>query len=191
MARSNSIRIIGGAFRGRRLRFPDAPGLRPTADRLRETLFNWLQGEIEGASCLDLFAGSGALGLEALSRGAETVRFVDQSRAAARQLEKNLRLLGLQERAEITAIDALKLLRREADRQFDVVFLDPPFARGWLAQACLDLEQKGWLRAQSWVYLEQDSHQDWPSVPPGWRLHREAKAGQAACRLFRRATICG
>ncbi|WP_456378891.1 16S rRNA (guanine(966)-N(2))-methyltransferase RsmD [Thiolapillus sp.] len=191
MARSNRIRIIGGEFRGRRLGFPDAPGLRPTADRLRETLFNWLQGETEGASCLDLFAGSGALGLEALSRGAQMVRFVDQSRAVIRQLEQNVQLLNLQERAEIVAADGMKLLRKEADRQFDMVFLDPPFARDWLASACLDLERNGWLKPTSWVYLEQDSRQSWPPVPADWQLHREARAGQAACRLFRRAIING
>jgi len=191
VARSNSIRIIGGEFRGRRLGFPDVSGLRPTADRLRETLFNWLQGETEGASCLDLFAGSGALGLEALSRGAKMVRMVDQSRAVIRQLEQNVRLLGVQERAEIVATDGMRLLRKEADRQFDLVFLDPPFARSWLAQACQDLEDNGWLKPQSWIYLEQDSHHDWPPLPAGWQLHREAKAGQAGCRLLSRAIMHG
>ena len=191
MARSNSIRIIGGELRGRRLGFPDVPGLRPTADRLRETLFNWLQGEIEGANCLDLFAGSGALGLEALSRGAKMVRMVDQSRAVVRQLEQNVRLLDVQERVEIVAADGMRLLRKEADWQFDMVFLDPPFARGWLAQACQHLEGNGWLKTQSWIYLEQDSHRDWPPLPAGWQLHREARAGQAACRLLRRAIMHG
>ncbi len=191
MARSNSIRIIGGAFRGRRLGFPDVSGLRPTADRLRETLFNWLQGQTEGADCLDLFAGSGALGLEALSRGAKTVRFVDQSRTVIRQLHQNLQLLDAQDRPEVIATDAMRLLRREADRQFDIVFLDPPFASDWLAQACESLEHYGWLKSRSWIYLEQDSHRDWPALPDSWHSHRQARAGQAACALLRRDIISG
>ncbi|WP_457668082.1 16S rRNA (guanine(966)-N(2))-methyltransferase RsmD [Thiolapillus sp.] len=191
MARSNSIRIIGGAYRGRRLSFPDVPGLRPTADRLRETLFNWLQGYIEGADCLDLFAGSGALGLEALSRGAKHVRFVDQSRAVTRQLDQNLRLLDVQDRAEVVSTDGMRLLGQDADRQFDIVFLDPPFSNDWLAQACENLERNGWLKSNSWIYLEQDSHRDGPAVPESWHVHRQAKAGQAACTLLRRDIISG
>ena len=191
MARSNSIRIIGGSFRGRRLGFPDVPGLRPTADRLRETLFNWLQGQIEGASCLDLFAGSGALGLEALSREAQYVRFVDLSRAVTRQLEQNLQLLGAGDRAEIIAADGVRRLQRQADRQFDIVFLDPPFVEDWLEQACENLEQNNWLKPRSWVYLEQDSRCDWPPLPASWQVHRQAKAGQAACVLLRRDIIRG
>ena len=191
MPRSNSIRIIGGEFRGRRLGFPEVPGLRPTPDRLRETLFNWLQGQTEGASCLDLFAGSGALGLEALSRGAQTVRFVDQSRVVIRQMEKNLQLLGLQERAEVVSADGMRLISREADQAFDMVFLDPPFARDWLEKACRVLEQNGWLKPRSWIYLEQDSRGTWPSLPDTWCIHRQGRAGQAACALVRRDTIGG
>ena len=187
--RSNSIRIIGGEFRGRRLPFASLPGLRPTADRLRETLFNWLQGQVEGAVCLDLFAGSGALGLEALSRGADFVRLVDQSRTVVRQLRQNLSVLQAESRAEVVAGDAQCLLDRDADRPFDLVFLDPPFARDWLESASGLLENNGWLKSHSWIYLEQDSHKDWPQTPPQWRLHREARAGQAACRLFQRDTM--
>jgi 16S rRNA (guanine966-N2)-methyltransferase len=182
--RSNSIRIIGGEFRGRRLSFADVPDLRPTADRLRETLFNWLQGEVEGAACLDLFSGSGALGLEALSRGADFVRLVDQSRIVVRQLQQNLQILKVESRAEVAAADALRLLHREADRPFDLVFLDPPFSRNWLEEACRLLEDNAWLRTGSRIYLEQDSHRDWPEPPAAWSLYREAKAGQAACRLY-------
>ncbi|WP_456373060.1 16S rRNA (guanine(966)-N(2))-methyltransferase RsmD [Thiolapillus sp.] len=187
--RSNSIRIIGGEFRGRRLTFASVPGLRPTADRLRETLFNWLQGEVQGTDCLDLFAGSGALGLEALSRGAAHVRLVDQSRVVARQLQQNLQQLGAQGRAEVMTGDALRLLRAGADRSFDLVFLDPPFAANCLPQACALLEENAWLKPRSWIYLEQDSHRDWPPLAHNWRLYREAKAGQAACRLYRRDII--
>ncbi|WP_457673843.1 16S rRNA (guanine(966)-N(2))-methyltransferase RsmD [Thiolapillus sp.] len=187
--RSNSIRLIGGEFRGRRLSFADLPGLRPTADRLRETLFNWLQGQVEGAACLDLFAGSGALGLEALSRGAGYVRLVDQSRVVVRQLRRNLETLGVESRAEVVSGDALRLLRAQADRSFDLVFLDPPFARDWLEEICGLLEDHGWLSPRGWIYLEQDSHRAWPGIPAAWSLYREAKAGQAACRLYRRDTM--
>jgi 16S rRNA (guanine966-N2)-methyltransferase len=191
VARSNSIRIIGGNFRGRRLHFPDAPGLRPTADRLRETLFNWLQGRVEGSCCLDLFAGSGALGLEALSRGADEVQFVETSRAVACQLQKNLQRLDAEDRTEVKTVDGVKLLKSNSDRLFHIVFLDPPFVCDWLPEVCQLLETNGWLADQSWVYLEQDSQREWPILPENWQLYREAKAGQAACRLYRRAIIGG
>ena len=191
MARSNSIRIIGGEFRGRRLGFPDAPGLRPTADRLRETLFNWLQGKVEAADCLDPFAGSGALGLEALSRGAKSVRFIEQARTVARQLERNLQLLGVEERAQLYMGNALGYLDKCADRQFDIVFLDPPFVRDWLTDVCARLERNGWLKPVSWIYLEQEHGRDWPELPHHWHIYRQAKAGQAACMLVRRDTMSG
>ncbi len=189
MARSNSIRIIGGRFRGRRLRFPDATGLRPTPDRLRETLFNWLQFEVEGARCLDLFAGSGALGLEALSRGAAFVQFVEQASPVVRQLLRNLELLGVQEQALVLKTDAARLLRGEPERPFDLVFLDPPYVFRNLPELCGLLEEHGWLAGTAWIYLEQESHRPWFDLPPGWSLHREAVAGQAACRLVRRVKI--
>ncbi len=189
MGRGNSIRIIGGRFRGRRLRFPSAAGLRPTADRLRETLFNWLQGEIDGAACLDLFAGSGALGLEALSRGAGFVRFVESAPAVVRQLRENLRLLDLQERAVVQRADGVRLARGPAGRCYDLVFLDPPYALRVLPALCSDLERNRWLARRAWIYLEQESRRPWFELPPGWRVHREARAGQAACRLVRRVTM--
>ena len=189
MARGNSIRIIGGRFRGRRLHFPNATGLRPTADRLRETLFNWLQFEIEGARCLDLFAGSGALGLEALSRGAAFVRFVDQAPAVVRQLRENLGLLGVDEQAEVVRGNAARLLRGRPETPFDLVFLDPPYVLRTLPKLCDLLEENGWLADTAWVYLEQESHRPWFGLPAGWSVHREAVAGQAACRLVRRVKI--
>ena len=189
MARGNSIRIIGGRFRGRRLRFPNATGLRPTADRLRETLFNWLQFEIEGARCLDLFAGSGALGLEALSRGAAFVRFVDQAPVVVRQLRENLGLLGVNEQAEVVRGDAARLLRGRPEQPFDLVFLDPPYVLRTLPKLCHLLEENGWLADTAWIYLEQESHRPWFGLPAGWSVHREAVAGQAACRLVRRVKI--
>ena len=124
----NSVRIIGGGWRGRRITFPDVPGLRPTPDRVRETLFNWLQHDIAGARCLDLFAGSGALGLEALSRGAKELVFVEQSVAASRALQEQLARLGAERRSQVVEMGAARYLRGAAPA-FDIVFLDPPFGR--------------------------------------------------------------
>lgn len=181
----NQLRIIGGEHGGRRLHFPDGRGLRPTADRVRETLFNWLQGEVHARSVLDLFAGSGALGMEALSRGAGHVVFVERARLAAQQLRQNLELLSEQERAEVIQDDAQRWLARDT-RRFDLVLLDPPFADDLLPEVCLELEQGVHLADRAWVYLEQDSAQPWPSLPENWQLHREGQAGQAAFRLMRR-----
>ena len=181
----NQLRIIGGEFGSRRLRFPDGKGLRPTADRVRETLFNWLQGQLHGRRVLDLFAGSGALGIEALSRGAAEVVFVERARAAAQQLRDNLTLLQAADRAQVVHGDALRWLAQDR-RAFDLVLLDPPFADGLLPQVCQALESGGHLAAAAWIYLEQDSAQAWPALPPNWQLHREGRAGQAAFRLMHR-----
>jgi 16S rRNA (guanine966-N2)-methyltransferase len=189
--RSNTIRIIGGEHRGRKLRFPDVKGLRPTADRVRETLFNWLQTRVPGAVCLDLFAGSGAIGLEALSRGADKLVFCEQSAAAVHNLQENIELLGLQDKAEVQRMDARRLLQRSPGELFDIVFLDPPFAAGLLSEICQQLEQSGCLAQHAFIYVEQDSSHPWPDLPPGWQLYRETAAGQAACRLFQRVILRG
>ena len=180
----NRVRIIGGEFGGRRLGFPDQRGLRPTADRVRETLFNWLAPQLHGARVLDLFAGSGALGLEALSRGAGQVLLVEQAKLAAQRLRENIALLGAAERAQVRQADARRLLAEPPDAPYDIVFLDPPFADGLLAKVMPLLAQHGWLGPDAWVYLEQDSSQPWPEMPPGWELYREGKGGQAAFRLI-------
>ncbi len=182
---SNQLRIVAGEYRGRRLHFPSGRGMRPTADRVRETLFNWLQGQLQGRRVLDLFAGSGALGIEALSRGAAEAVFVEQNRAAAAQLRDNLQLLQADQRAEVIQADALRWLRHKHE-PFDLVFLDPPFADGLLGKACQLLEQGGHLSADAWLYLEQDSSHPWPALPSAWSLHREGQAGQAAFRLLHR-----
>src|SRR5271170_4491193 len=129
----NSVRIIAGNWRGRRVNFPDVPGLRPTPDRVRETLFNWLQHSIAGSRCLDLFAGSGALGLEALSRGAREVVFVDEAQAAARALQAELERLGGSARARVVSAAAARFLAMPGE-PFDGIFLDPPYGRGALAE---------------------------------------------------------
>ncbi len=183
---ANQVRIIGGRHRGRRLRFVPAPGLRPTPDRVRETLFNWLRAELTGARCLDLFAGSGALGLEAVSRGAAYLCAVERNRKVAQCLRDNIALLREQPRAEVRQSDVVRYLRDPPTAPFDIVFVDPPFAATILPQVCALLDSAGWLTSSAVVYLEQDAHRPLPDLPVAWRLDREAKAGQSAQRLLRR-----
>jgi 16S rRNA (guanine966-N2)-methyltransferase len=166
------VRIIAGRLRGSRLPVPAAPGLRPTADRLRETLFNWLQGEVEGRRALDLFAGTGALGLEAVSRGAADVVLVGRDPALVRSLEESLRRLKVGN-ARVEQADALAWLARGPEPRFDLVFLDPPFDAGlWqrAAQALLP-----WLAPRAWVYVELARTAEF-QPPDGWRLHRESSS---------------
>jgi 16S rRNA (guanine966-N2)-methyltransferase len=173
---TNQLRIIGGEWRGRKLGFPDVEGLRPTTDRVRETLFNWLQPVIHGARCLDLFAGSGALGLEALSRGAAKVAFVDSDRRAVQSLKENLVLLK-NDRGSVVQSDALAFLRSES-QPYDVVFLDPPFRKA-LLQPCLEqLSHGGWLSDNARLYIEVEQELGEPELPDGWEMVRSKKAGQ-------------
>jgi 16S rRNA (guanine966-N2)-methyltransferase len=181
----HELRIIGGRWRSRRLQFPDAPGLRPTPDRVRETLFNWLAPTISGARCLDLFAGSGALGLEALSRGAAEVVFVEQDRRVIKTLQDNIH--ALQVAADVHHSEALRWLAAQDDlglQRFDIILLDPPFGRNLLTLACQHLVQNGWPPVSGrQVYLE--SERDWPlQLPKDWRVLREKYAGAVAYRLI-------
>ncbi|NHA15684.1 16S rRNA (guanine(966)-N(2))-methyltransferase RsmD [Thioalkalivibrio sp. XN279] len=181
--RPGQFRIIGGEWRSRRLAVPALEDVRPTPDRVRETVFNWLAPVIAGARCLDLYAGSGALGLEALSRGAGEVIFVDQAPAALRQLAANLELLRC-DRGRTVRMDAAGYLEGPATR-FDVVFLDPPYRRGMLAPALARLVARGWVGAASVVYLEHEAGAAPPALPPGWVLARSAAAGQVRYHLAR------
>jgi 16S rRNA (guanine966-N2)-methyltransferase len=184
---ANQVRVIGGRHRGRRLHFVPGRGLRPTPDRVRETLFNWLQADIRGARCLDLFAGSGALGIEALSRGASHLTAIEHNRAAAQRLRENIGLLREDTAAEIVHTDALRWLGGRAQRPYDIVFLDPPFADGLLPSVFERLEQGDWLVPDAVVYVEQDAQHRWPDLPTTWTVHREGRAGQSAQRLLRRS----
>jgi 16S rRNA (guanine966-N2)-methyltransferase len=185
---SNSVRIIGGQWRGRRIRFPSAAELRPTPDRVRETLFNWLQGVIGDARCLDLFAGSGALGLEALSRGAREVTFVERDARVAAALKATLAALAAlgNGRGTVVTADAFRYLGG-APRPFDVVFLDPPFAQGWLAELCTLLEHGGWLAPRAYIYLEGAARDATPPLPEAWEMARETRAGEVHGVLARSA----
>jgi 16S rRNA (guanine966-N2)-methyltransferase len=178
---SRMLRIIGGRHRGRRLRFPAGIDIRPTPDRVRETLFNWLQPRIDGARVLDLFAGSGALGLEALSRGAGQATFVERDRRAADAIATLAR--EWQESAVTIATgDALAWLAGPP-AAFDIVFLDPPYDAALAAPAAAALAQ-GWLAPDARVYLERRSRDALPDLPAGWTEMRAGRAGEVGYHLF-------
>jgi 16S rRNA (guanine966-N2)-methyltransferase len=179
------VRIIGGRLRGSKLAVPDASGLRPTPDRVRETLFNWLAPMIAGASCLDLFAGTGALGIEALSRGADRVDFVERQISLARALRENLTRLG-EKSAEVHQADAFSLVASAASRRYDIVFLDPPFAETLWETAAARLEAGGWLADRAWIYVESPASQAL-ALPASWQPHREKCAGSVRYALFDRS----
>jgi 16S rRNA (guanine966-N2)-methyltransferase len=180
------IRIIGGSLRNSRLDVPDLPSLRPTAERVRETLFNWLAPMLDGACCLDLCAGTGALGIEALSRGAASVQFVELDARAAQALRDNLGRLKASA-GRVTVLDAAVFLRGTPQPQ-DLVFLDPPFALGLWTALAQQLESDGWLAAAAWIYVESP-RDDAPMLPPNWQLHREGHAGEVRYALYRRGSV--
>jgi 16S rRNA (guanine966-N2)-methyltransferase len=178
------LRIVAGNWRSRVLVIADVPGLRPTPERVRETLFNWLAPRIQGARCLDVFAGTGALGFEALSRGAAEVMFVEKSRRAARMLEENAEKLGATG-ARIFHGDAHEFLRTANRKAYDVVFLDPPFAENLLGEVCEQVAATGILADGGVVYLEQDRDQQDLQLPPGWETLKSKTAGQVRYSLVR------
>ena len=183
-AKARLLRIIGGRWRGRRLRFPAAALIRPTPDRVRETLFNWLGARIVGARCLDLFAGSGALGLEALSRGATHVTFVEREPEAVRALRATLAEWGA-EGAQVQRGDALAFLAGSA-QSFDVAFLDPPFASGLLEAAAALLEGNGWLSDAALIYVECGAREGVPPLPTRWVALKAKRAGEVGYHLYAR-----
>ena len=172
------LRIVGGRYRSRRLRVAARPGLRPTPDRVRETLFNWLGQDLSGLACLDLFAGSGALGFEAASRGAAHVTLVERDRAVLAELERSRDLLGASQ-VEIVRGDAHAFLAGSGER-FDVVFLDPPFRQNALPALLDSLPAR--LRPGARVYVESEAPVE---VPRGWTELRRARAGQVSFQLLR------
>ncbi|ALB72712.1 16S rRNA (guanine(966)-N(2))-methyltransferase [Cronobacter muytjensii] len=183
---SGQIRIIGGQWRGRKLPVPDSPGLRPTTDRVRETLFNWLAPYLVGARCLDCFAGSGALGLEALSRYAASATLLEMERGVAQQLQKNLATLK-SSAGKVVNANTLNFLNQNGEPH-DIVFVDPPFRKGLLEETLTLLETRGWLAPQALIYVESEVENGLPPVPASWQLHREKVAGQVAYRLYLRET---
>lgn len=180
------MRIIGGQWRGRRLAVPDAPGLRPTSDRVRETLFNWLQPALPGARVLDLFAGTGALGLEAVSRGAREAFLVERDPRLAQLLTENVNRLHAQAMAHVVRADALSWLRAPLHGRFDIVFVDPPFDAGLWTSVLAALP--AWIREDAWLYLESPVATT-PVADAQWRLHREGSTRQVRYALYRRVTL--
>jgi 16S rRNA (guanine966-N2)-methyltransferase len=179
-----SVRVIAGAWRGRRIEFPDLPGLRPTPDRIRETLFNWLQHEVSNARCLDLFAGSGALGLEALSRGAREAVFVEQAVAAAYGLRAQLTRFGADARGRVVEMGARRFLATPGE-PFDLVFVDPPFGQGALAEYVPQIAAGGWVKPGGLIYLECERGAGTPELPPAWELLKSKSAGEVGYHLAR------
>ncbi|HEV7135601.1 MAG TPA: 16S rRNA (guanine(966)-N(2))-methyltransferase RsmD [Steroidobacteraceae bacterium] len=186
-ASARTLRIIAGAWRGRRLRFPPSPQIRPTPDRVRETLFNWLSLRVPGARCLDLFAGSGALGLEALSRGAAHVTFVERDAAAAREIAARLEEWGART-ARVDPSDAHRFLDAAPEQPFDIAFLDPPFASALLEESAARLERGGWLADDALIYIEYPAAADpAAALPQNWARRRSKRAGDVGYHLFSRA----
>lgn len=186
-ARASSIRIIGGEWRSRKLTVPEAPGLRPTPDRVRETLFNWLAPTIQGARVLDAFTGSGALFLEALSRGASTGVAIDANTDAVNNLRRNLAVLQCDD-AEVLRVDSLQYLSNKTEQGFDIVLLDPPFHQDLLLSACQLLEDNNWLNKGAWIYTESEQAPSSLGVPSTWRLHREKHTGQVHYALWQKVS---
>lgn len=173
-------------MRGRRWRFPDVPDIRPTPDRVRETLFNWVGPRIVGSRCLDLFAGSGALGLESVSRGAASVVLVEQNAAIVRAIGTLVAEWNLsQAQVRVDRADACAWLRGKP-QPFDIVFLDPPFAAGLLSPAAALLEQKGWLAPDALIYVESAAREPLPALPPQWQERKAGRAGEVGYHLFAR-----
>ncbi len=176
------IRIIGGTWRGRKLPVRDSEGLRPTTDRVKETLFNWLMPVIREARCLDCYAGSGSLGFEALSRLADNVTFIELDKQNAQLLIENKARLQATH-ATVINNSCLSVLA-QAGTPFDVVFIDPPFHKGLLNETVQLLEKNHWLADESWIYIESEAELPLTDIPANWQLHREKIAGQVAYRLF-------
>lgn len=181
---TNRVRIIGGQWRGRLIRFPDAQGLRPTADRVRETLFNWLQFDLHGRRVLDLFAGSGALGFEAASRGAAEVLMLEQSPRVVAQLQQSAEALEAKQLSVVRG-DALSYLGANPDQVYDVVFLDPPFGKNLLAPALKLLHEQSQVSPGGYIYIEMPTQEAMPELPAGWQVERLKEAGDVRYGLIK------
>lgn len=178
---SGQVRIIGGIWRGHKLTVPNIPGLRPTPDRIRETVFNWLAPVITGAYCLDAFAGSGALGFEALSRGAAHVVLVDQSSVVIKLLQEALTRFKA-DNAKIYRAHVPQQLKLP-EKRFDVVFLDPPYQENLLLPTCFYLERENFLADEAYIYLEAKANLGENELPSNWMIVKSKKAGQVAYHL--------
>jgi 16S rRNA (guanine966-N2)-methyltransferase len=189
-SRSSSVRIIGGAWRGRKISIPPCSQVRPTPDRIRETVFNWLASCIRGARVLDLFAGTGVLGVEALSRGAGCVHFVERDPEVTTALQRVFESFSIGASAQITTQEAQYFLGSHADR-YDLVFLDPPYNNKVLLLACLYLlKQQSCLAPGALVYIETDIALEGDALPRGYEWKKQKKAGQVYYGLLEMNTAC-
>lgn len=182
-----SFRVIGGEWRSRRLSFPAIEGLRPTTDRVKETVFNWLLPYLPGADVVDLFSGSGSLGIEALSRGAGSVLSIELDKNAAKAIMHNYEQLQVSaERASVANISAFDWLAAQTgdSKAFDLFFLDPPFRKGFLDDTIAQLEKSQLLKSQSLIYLEREKEGEAPVIPKSWTLLKEKVAGQVCYQLY-------
>lgn len=179
------VRVISGQWRGRKLPVINAEGLRPTPDRVKETLFNWLMQHIDGALVLDCFAGSGSLAIEALSRHAQFARLIERDAKLAAHLKQNLQRLKCAN-AEVINQDCLSVLAQAANKHYDVVFIDPPFHKDLAMACCQALENNGWLTANAFIYLEVEKELNVNLIPKNWLLIKQQQAGQLAYRLYQR-----
>lgn len=185
---TGSFRVIGGHWRSRRLNFPSIEGLRPTTDRVKETVFNWLASDIKEAKVLDLFAGSGSLGIEALSRGADLLTAIEQDRSAAQSIRDNLKILDKegQCKTEVIQTDAIEWLKQALtlDLNFSLIFLDPPFRQGLLDSCIALLCNSTILKVGTLIYLELEQERNDLKTPASWSLLKEKTAGQVSYRLY-------
>lgn len=184
---TNKLRIIGGEWRSRQVVFDDAPGLRPTPSRVRETLFNWLQTDVANSRCLDLYAGSGALGFEAASRGAKRVVQVESNPKACRKLKENIAVLQAKQ-MEVVSLDVARFLQAQPE-SFDLVFLDPPFGQDRVMPTCQQLERLGWLSSYAKIYVEAERNLTLVDMPANWRLLKNKAAGEVGYYLFQRQLL--
>ncbi len=194
-AQAGFVRIISGQWRGRKLPVQQVEGLRPTTDRIKETLFNWLAADVYQANCLDVFAGSGSLGFEALSRQAAQVTFIELDTSAARQITQNIQTLKAQN-AKVMNTNALSYLSQAVNQQalnadetpkpFDLVFIDPPFRKDLIAEVVQQLEHNQWLAEDALIYIETEKELQLPAMPLNWQLMKEKQAGQVCFRLYQR-----
>ncbi|QLE87377.1 MULTISPECIES: 16S rRNA (guanine(966)-N(2))-methyltransferase RsmD [Shewanella] len=182
---SGQVRIISGQWRSRRLPIHDLEGLRPTTDRVRETLFNWLAGDVTGARVLDCYGGSGALFFESLSRYAKFAKVIELQKSAAKQLQDNLTTLKCDAAmAEVIQGDTLKVLEQPPEQGFDIVYIDPPFRKGLAEQTIDRLRQHQWLNNNAQIYVETESELQSLEVPSDWVMLKEKQAGQVIYRLY-------
>lgn len=185
---SSNVRIIAGQWRGRKLPVINVDGLRPTTDRVRETLFNWLMTYLPGSRCLDLFAGTGVLGLEAVSRGAEQALLVEKNKQVVLSLQGMVSQLNATNEVQVLNIDAMSLVGQVAATSYDVVFVDPPYQLNCQSTICQQLESNGWLTDEAFVAIEVATGAKF-TLPENWQQHRELRAGQSTMLLYRRKTL--